>query len=179
MLSVAGHDDDVNSVTFADAASSNVFVSGSDDAMLKVWDRRSLVRGKPAGSLPGHTEGITYISPKGDGRYCISNSKDQSVRLWDLRNLRSTEAVERWAPLDYGLRNWDYRYMPYRRPRYYSHPEDCSVMTYRTSLFFFSHRRPLGPAYADSVLFQPPGDYRAAVYLFWQRGWAHSCTLLR
>ncbi|WFD37512.1 uncharacterized protein MJAP1_000456 [Malassezia japonica] len=131
VLSVAGHDDDVNSVTFADAASSNVFVSGSDDAMLKVWDRRSLVRGKPAGSLPGHTEGITYISPKGDGRYCISNSKDQSVRLWDLRNLRSTEAVERWAPLDYGLRNWDYRYMPYRRPRYYSHPEDCSVMTYR------------------------------------------------
>ena len=66
---------------------------------------------------------------------CISNSKDQSVRLWDLRNLRSTEAVERWAPLDYGLRNWDYRYMPYRRPRYYSHPEDCSVMTYRTSFF--------------------------------------------
>lgn len=131
VLSVTGHDDDVNSVTFVDSASSNVFVSGSDDAMLKVWDRRSLVRGKPAGYLPGHTEGITYISPKGDGRYCISNSKDQSVRLWDLRALRSTEEAERWESVDYGLRDWDYRYMPYRRPRYYAHPEDCSVMTYR------------------------------------------------
>ncbi|WFD42351.1 hypothetical protein MPSI1_000993 [Malassezia psittaci] len=131
VLSVPAHDDDVNSVTFADSASSNVFVSGSDDAMLKVWDRRSLVRGKPAGCLPGHTEGITYISPKGDGRYCISNSKDQSVRLWDLRNLRSVQDVERWATLDCGLNGWDYRYMPYRRPRYYAHPEDCSVMTYR------------------------------------------------
>lgn len=132
VLSVGAHNDDVNSVTFADATSSNVFVSGSDDSMLKVWDRRSLVRGKPAGCLPGHTEGITYIAPKGDGRYCISNSKDQSVRLWDLRNLVSLETVENWAPLDYSLRNWDYRYMPYRRPRYYAHPEDCSVMTYRT-----------------------------------------------
>ncbi|KAI3627698.1 hypothetical protein CBS14141_001699 [Malassezia furfur] len=131
VLSVGAHNDDVNSVTFADATSSNVFVSGSDDSMLKVWDRRSLVRGKPAGCLPGHTEGITYIAPKGDGRYCISNSKDQSVRLWDLRNLVSLETVENWAPLDYSLRNWDYRYMPYRRPRYYAHPEDCSVMTYR------------------------------------------------
>ncbi|KAI3626032.1 hypothetical protein CBS9595_001393 [Malassezia furfur] len=131
VLSVGAHNDDVNSVTFADATSSNVFVSGSDDSMLKVWDRRSLVRGKPAGCLPGHTEGITYIAPKGDGRYCISNSKDQSVRLWDLRNLVSLETVENWAPLDYGLCNWDYRYMPYRRPRYYAHPEDCSVMTYR------------------------------------------------
>lgn len=134
VVSVAGHEDDVNSVAFADVNSSNVFVSGSDDALLKVWDRRSLAHGKPAGTLPGHTEGITYISPKGDGRYCISNSKDQSVRLWDLRALRNTDEVERWATLDYGLRNWDYRYMPYRRPRYFSHPEDASVMTYRTSI---------------------------------------------
>ncbi|WFD29378.1 hypothetical protein MSPP1_000387 [Malassezia sp. CBS 17886] len=131
VLHVTGHDDDVNSVSFADEASSNVFVSGSDDSLVKVWDRRSLVRGKPAGMLPGHTEGITYISSRGDGRYCISNSKDQSVRLWDLRSLRSTDEVERWSLFDYGLRNWDYRYMPYRRPRYYAHPADASVMTYR------------------------------------------------
>ena len=131
MLAVSGHDDDVNGVAFADAASSHVFISGSDDSYLKVWDRRSLNSRKASGTLPGHTEGVTYIAPKGDGRYCISNSKDQSVRLWDLRMMRSSSDVSRWSHLDYGLRNWDYRYMPYRAPRYYAHPEDCSVMTYR------------------------------------------------
>ncbi|PKI86053.1 hypothetical protein MVES_000420 [Malassezia vespertilionis] len=131
ILNVVGHQDDVNSVAFTDTTSSNVFVSGGDDAFLKLWDRRSLGHGKPAGVLPGHTEGITYISPKGDGRYCISNSKDQSVRLWDLRNLQSSEASQGTDRVDLGLRNWDYRYMPYRPPRFYAHPLDSSVMAYR------------------------------------------------
>lgn len=63
------------------AASSNVLVSGSDDNYLKVWDRRSLGDGgshtKPSGILVGHTEGITYVDPKGDGRFVLSNGKDQ------------------------------------------------------------------------------------------------------
>lgn len=132
VLRVEGHRDDVNGVAFADAASSNVLISGSDDSYVKVWDRRSLSGGKPAGVLPGHTEGITYVSPKGDGRYCISNGKDQSLKLWDLRSMKSSADFERGMyRRDYGLRNWDYRNMYYRKPRYQSHPEDCSVMTYR------------------------------------------------
>ena len=63
------------------AASSNVLVSGSDDNYLKVWDRRSLGDAgrhtKPSGILVGHTEGITYVDPKGDGRFVLSNGKDQ------------------------------------------------------------------------------------------------------
>lgn len=130
-MRVEGHHDDVNGVAFADSASSNVLISGSDDSYVKVWDRRSLSGGKPAGVLPGHTEGITYVSPKGDGRYCISNGKDQSLRLWDLRNMKSSDAFRSMSKRDYGLRNWDYRNMQYRKPRYQAHPEDCSVMTYR------------------------------------------------
>lgn len=122
----------MNGVAFADSASSNVLISGSDDTFVKVWDRRSLSGGKPAGVLPGHTEGITYVSPKGDGRYCISNGKDQSLRLWDLRTMKSSEDLETTSTRrDYGLRHWDYRNMHYRKPRYQAHPEDCSVMTYR------------------------------------------------
>lgn len=34
-------------------------------------------KGKPDGVLTGHTEGLTYICPKGDGRYILSNAKDQ------------------------------------------------------------------------------------------------------
>lgn len=90
VLRIQAHYDDVNAVAFADAGSSNVLISGSDDSFVKVWDRRSLSGGKPAGVLPGHTEGITYVSPKGDGRYCISNGKDQSVKLWDLRHMSSS-----------------------------------------------------------------------------------------
>ncbi|ETS63933.1 hypothetical protein PaG_02262 [Moesziomyces aphidis] len=131
VLRVEGHSDDVNAVAFADAASSNVLISGSDDSFVKVWDRRSLSGGKPAGVLMGHTEGVTYVSPKGDGRYCISNGKDQSCRLWDLRMMHSSAKFERMTHLDYGLRNWDYRNMSYRQPRYQAHPQDCSVMTYR------------------------------------------------
>jgi WD40 repeat protein len=63
------------------AASSNVLVSGSDDNYLKVWDRRSLGdsgrHARPSGHLVGHTEGITYVAPKGDGRFVLSNGKDQ------------------------------------------------------------------------------------------------------
>ncbi|KAN0060237.1 hypothetical protein ACQY0O_007566 [Thecaphora frezii] len=131
VLRVEGHSDDVNGVAFADSASSNVLISGSDDTYVKVWDRRSLSGGKPAGVFTGHTEGITYVSPKGDGRYCISNGKDQSLKLWDLRQMHSSTSFENMARRDYGLRNWDYRNMYYRAPRFGAHPSDCSVLTLR------------------------------------------------
>ena len=104
----------------------------------------------------GHTEGITYVSPKGDGRYVISNGKDQTMRLWDLRKMTSHSDWEALPRRSYGLgHDWDYRYLPcvsiapilllmtddesnrlyrqgtYRTPRYDAHPNDCSVMAYR------------------------------------------------
>jgi WD40 repeat protein len=81
------------------AASSNVLVSGSDDNYLKVWDRRSLGDSgrhtKPSGVLVGHTEGITYVDPKGDGRFVLSNGKDQ-VRF-SLTHERAWNADEKTA----------------------------------------------------------------------------------
>lgn len=122
-------------------------------------DRRSLgADAKPAGVLIGHTEGITYVSPKGDGRYVVSNGKDQTMRLWDLRKMRSHSEWEALPDRTYGLgKNWDYRYVSsqlltlrrgrveeekanetegsrngrYRKPRHDAHPQNCSVMAYR------------------------------------------------
>jgi len=76
-------------------------------------DRRSLgAHAKPAGVLVGHTEGITYVSPKGDGRYVISNGKDQTMRLWDLRKMASGEEHEAMPRRRYGLgQGWDYRHV--------------------------------------------------------------------
>lgn len=37
----------------------------------------------------GHLEGITFIDSRGDGRYLISNGKDQAIKLWDIRKMSS------------------------------------------------------------------------------------------
>lgn len=35
----------------------------------------------------GHLEGITFLDSRGDGRYFISNGKDQAIKLWDIRKM--------------------------------------------------------------------------------------------
>jgi WD repeat-containing protein 23 len=98
VMQIRGHADDVNAVCFGDKMSPHILYSGSDDTTLKVWDRRSLRSERPAGMFLGHTEGLTYIDSKGDGRYVISNAKDQTCKLWDLRKMVSTDVGERINP---------------------------------------------------------------------------------
>jgi WD repeat-containing protein 23 len=131
-VKIEAHQDDVNSCCWADTASGNVLISASDDTFLKVWcvpriaspmtlfndngyrDRRSLGSSqKPSGVLIGHTEGITNVSAKGDGRYVISNGKDQALRLWDLRKMRTNAEYEAVVDEDYCIGGYDYRYMSY------------------------------------------------------------------
>lgn len=38
----------------------------------------------------GHLEGITFLDSRGDGRYLISNGKDQTIKLWDIRKMSSS-----------------------------------------------------------------------------------------
>jgi len=58
--------------------------------VVQVWDRRCFVtKGQPAGILMGHLEGITFIDSRGDGRYLVSNGKDQTTKLWDIRKMSS------------------------------------------------------------------------------------------
>lgn len=84
--------------------------SGESSAVQSdIRDRRSLSSSTPSGVLVGATEGITYVSPKGDGRYVIANSKDQAVRLYDLRKMRQWEDFkhESDATAKYGSRRFD------------------------------------------------------------------------
>uniref|UniRef100_A0A2P2LTK9 LEC14B protein n=1 Tax=Rhizophora mucronata TaxID=61149 RepID=A0A2P2LTK9_RHIMU len=80
---------DVNTVCFADETGHLIY-SGSDDSLCKVWDRRCFItKGQAAGVLMGHLEGITFINSHGDGWYFISNGKDQTTKLWDIRKMSS------------------------------------------------------------------------------------------
>ncbi|KAL9235823.1 hypothetical protein vseg_010557 [Gypsophila vaccaria] len=127
-LRISAHTSDVNTVCFADE-SGHLIYSGSDDNLCKVWDRRCFIaRGKPAGIMMGHLEGITFIDSRGDGRYFISNGKDQSIKLWDVRKMSSN------LTCDLGVRtyDWDYRWMEYpTQARNLKHPCDQSVATYK------------------------------------------------
>uniref|UniRef100_A0A0C9S975 LEC14B homolog n=1 Tax=Wollemia nobilis TaxID=56998 RepID=A0A0C9S975_9CONI len=129
-LQIAAHKDDVNTVAFADETGHLIY-SGSDDSYCKVWDRRCLTsRARPAGSLAGHLEGITFIDSRGDGRYFISNGKDQTIKLWDIRKMTSGNPTPRSKKVP--SFTWDYRRMEYPGARRdIKHPYDQSLMTYR------------------------------------------------
>eukprot|EP00058_Branchiostoma_floridae_P019127 XP_002604616.1 hypothetical protein BRAFLDRAFT_92850 [Branchiostoma floridae] len=105
-LMMDAHEDDINSVKFADE-SSHILYSAGDDGVCKVWDRRILDEEdpQPVGIFAGHSDGITYIDSKGDGRYLITNSKDQTIKLWDVRKFSSSEGLE-W---DGHVSQWDYQ----------------------------------------------------------------------
>ena len=45
--------------------------------------------------LVGHTEGVTFLDAAGDGRHVLSNCKDQTAKLWDLRRMLSERQVRR------------------------------------------------------------------------------------
>lgn len=136
-LNIAAHHySDVNAVCFVDETT-HILASGSDDGIVKVWDRRELKENypKPVGQLAGHKDGIAYLDPRGDGRYLLSNSKDQSIKLWDIRKFTPEGEVERFAK-EVRRQHWDYRWecvpkqMKYLKANEMS-DGDTSVMTYR------------------------------------------------
>jgi DDB1- and CUL4-associated factor 11 len=136
------HDDDINAVSYLDETGT-IFATGSDDTVCKVWDSRivrtvpdasaPLVsrRPKPVGGFIGHHEGLTSVASALDRRYVLTNSKDQSMKLWDLRRMQSDTAMTAFvAKRSQGTqRFFDYRWHHYRRgaPRL---EVDTSLQTY-------------------------------------------------
>ena len=89
------HDDEINSVCFANRMQSNIIFTGSDDSLIKIWDRRALGNNREAGAFVGHCEGVTHVASKGDGFYMASNGKDQLLKVWDLRKAVTPERLNR------------------------------------------------------------------------------------
>lgn len=162
-LKILAHTSDVNTVCFADE-SGHLIYSGSDDNLCKVWDRRCFIQGKPAGILMGHVEGITFLDSRGDGRYLISNGKDQTLKLWDIRRMSSN------ATCNPGFRNyeWDYRWMNYPpQARNLKHPCDQSLATYRGhSVLKTLIRCYFSPEYSTGQKYIYTGSTDSCVYVY-------------
>ena len=127
------HDDDINTVCWSDRQSSNIIYTGSDDSTIKVWDRRTLGRtNNPEGVLVGHREGLTHISSKGDGVTLISNCKDQTLKLWDIRYMSSMDSYRDFRQSHDYTTGFDYRWSSYPLETYQKRlAADRSVMTFR------------------------------------------------
>jgi len=101
--SIIAHSDDINSICFLDKQNSSVFISASDDGVSKLWDTRTMENNKPAGIFYGHVSGLTYVTSKEDDKYFITNCKDQSIKLWDIRKSTTQK-------MNYPFLKFDYRY---------------------------------------------------------------------
>ncbi|XP_022890536.1 LEC14B protein [Olea europaea var. sylvestris] len=163
-LRIQAHTSDVNTVCFADEGGHLIY-SGSDDNFCKVWDRRCFkVKGKPAGVLMGHLEGVTFLDSRGDGRYFISNGKDQVIKLWDIRKMSSNTNCYQ------GYRNyeWDYRWMDYPpQARTWKHPYDQSIATYKGhSVLRTLIRCYFSPEYSTGQKYIYTGSHDSCIYIY-------------
>ncbi|KAL5782413.1 hypothetical protein ACOSP7_007442 [Xanthoceras sorbifolium] len=163
-LRVPAHRSDVNTVCFADETGHLIF-SGSDDRVCKVWDRRCFItNGQASGILMGHLEGITFLDSRRDGRYFISNGKDQTTKLWDIRKMSSnTSFTPRLQESDF-----DYRWMAYpTHTRTLKHPCDQSLATYSGhSVLQTLIRCYFSPEYSTGQKYIYTGSSDSHVYIY-------------
>lgn len=113
---------EITSVQFLGNGKSTI-AAGSDDGICHIFDTRSNGNG-PVQVLVGHQAGIMYLEGYSNENYIISNSKDQTIKLWDLR-LLSTAANNATNPSSF-----DYK-RPSSNPSKKRKGKDSSLMTYR------------------------------------------------
>lgn len=93
---------------------------------------------RPVGTFAGHRDGITFIDSRGDDRYLLTNSKDQTIKLWDMRCFASNEAIVSSLPSvdrveaqfrvqeatkkSVSVQKWDYRWQCCPPENYNSSP---------------------------------------------------------
>ncbi|ELP85653.1 receptor for activated protein kinase C, putative [Entamoeba invadens IP1] len=74
----------------------DLLVSGSRDKTLLVWNVDTTSEAQPESitpqrSLHGHSHFISDLVLSSDGKFAITSSWDQSLRLWDLEKFESTK----------------------------------------------------------------------------------------
>lgn len=78
------HTGDVMTVSIS-PTDPNLFVSGSCDATLKLWDLRTKASDGSQMTFTGHESDINSVHFLGNGHSIASGSDDSSCRIWDTR----------------------------------------------------------------------------------------------
>lgn len=81
--SFKGHKDSVRALCLS--ADDTCFVSGGEDAIIRLWDIRT---GNRLLTCEGHTGGVFSVAMSSDKRYIVSGSGDARVKLWDVESGR-------------------------------------------------------------------------------------------
>ena len=99
-VEVSGHTDSVISLEIFDKR--KLFMSCSNDSYLKLWDY-SHFNAKPelVHTFVGHQRSVRALQfYEGDnGLYCISSSKDRSVKVWDIDNKTLLHSFDMSGPV--------------------------------------------------------------------------------
>ena len=133
LTSFQGHCADINGVTWVDS-DRGIVATGSDDCLVKLWDLRCIGgdsgsgsgRPTPIGCFVGHTQGITSLSSRGDGRHILTNSKDQTAKIWDIRRTCPLKDAAEKIPCE---GQWDYRWARFQPKASSSPPPSTANQT--------------------------------------------------
>lgn len=114
----------------------------------------------------GHTEGLTYVDSKGDGRYVLSNAKDQTCKLWDLRKMMSKDDADK-VDINLYTTGFEYRRDNFDFNRWNPHPHDCSLVTFRGhSVLKTLIRCHFSPPGSTDSRYVYSGSYDGSVYVW-------------
>lgn len=80
-MRITGHEDLVSDVVFSEDLTLAVSNSCFDDKTARIW---SISDGKLIGVLQGHTKDISAAKFSWDGKYIVTKSYDNTVRVWDV-----------------------------------------------------------------------------------------------
>ena len=79
IITLEGHEHDVNGISFSPAPASQTLASASSDGTVKLWNVKT---GDLVQTLEGHNDGVTSINFSPDGQTLVSASIDKTLKLW-------------------------------------------------------------------------------------------------
>lgn len=84
-ISFEAHTDTITDIHFSDDSQS--MLSASQDGVIKIWNIDDFP--EKYESLMGHEMGVSHAILAGGGRYAFTASGDETLRVWNIHNLRT------------------------------------------------------------------------------------------